>query len=173
VVTPNLDGRILETTVHYAMTVKPTAGYAFAGWTGDIVTNSSTVNFAMASNLVLQANFVPTPFTSAAGTYRGTIAATAATDDSIDFRAKISRDGTFTAKIQLKNATYGGDGNYSLVGAFAADGSYSGSIQRKKVPGYPLNLQLQLDINNRTISGTITDTFVNWTGALTAQSLKP
>jgi len=172
-VIPNLDGRILETTVIYQMLVKPNPGYAFAGWTGDLTTNRSTLNFAMASNLVLQANFVPTPFTSAAGTYQGVIASTGATQDSVNFKAKISRDGTFTAKIQLRNATYGVNANYALSGAFSADGSYSGSFYRKKLSGYPVNLQLQLDINGRTISGTIADTFVNWTGELTATYLKP
>jgi uncharacterized repeat protein (TIGR02543 family) len=171
-VTPNLNGRILETTAVYQMLVKPKPGYAFAGWTGGLVTNASTLNFAMASDLVLQANFVPTPFTSAAGSYQGAIASTGATQDSVNFKAKVSRDGTFTAKIQLENAIYGVNATYAVSGAFSADGSYSGSFYRKKVP-YPVNLQLQLDINSRKISGTITDTFVNWTGELTAPCVKP
>ena len=172
-VTPNLNGRILETSKVYQMLVKPKAGYAFAGWTGDLTTNASTLNFTMASNLLLQANFVRTPFTSAAGAYQGQITPANATQDSVVFKAKVSRDGTFTAKIQLRNASYGNvvNGNYALSGAFSADGSYSGSFYLKRGK-WLVNLQLYLDANGRTITGTITDTYAVWTGELAASSLK-
>jgi hypothetical protein len=53
---------------------------------------------------------------------------------------------------------------------FLADGSYSGSIRRKKIPGYPVNFQLQWDINTRAIGGSVTDTLqsANPTGQLSA-----
>jgi len=42
----------------YSMTATPSAGVTFTGWTGSLTTSSSTIQFVMASNLLLQANFV-------------------------------------------------------------------------------------------------------------------
>lgn len=55
---PNYNGQMLEVGKSYSMTATPSAGVIFTGWTGSLTTNSSTIQFIMASNLLLQANFV-------------------------------------------------------------------------------------------------------------------
>jgi formylglycine-generating enzyme required for sulfatase activity len=56
-VTPNENGALLPVGQIYSLTAKTNAGFAFAGWTGSITTNKSTLTFVMASNLVFNANF--------------------------------------------------------------------------------------------------------------------
>ncbi|HEX5220637.1 MAG TPA: Ig-like domain-containing protein [Verrucomicrobiae bacterium] len=70
-VTPDLNNTTLIVGQRYTVTAKPAAGYEFGGWTGSIVSSSSTLTFVMTSNLVLQANFVATPYATASGTYNG------------------------------------------------------------------------------------------------------
>jgi len=165
-VKPNLSGKILDSGKPFAITEKPAKGYVFAGWTGILTSSDATLNFVMRSNMVIHASFVPTPFVPAAGTYTGVIAPVVLGPPQLagSIKAKITQNGKFTAKIWL------GDKSYPLSGAFLVDGSYSGLIRRKKLPNNPVKVQLQLDINARTMSGIITD--MSWsaapTGALSA-----
>jgi uncharacterized repeat protein (TIGR02543 family) len=57
-VSPKYNGKLLEVGVNYSMTAKAKKGFAFTNWTGSITTNSSTLEFTMASNLTFTANFV-------------------------------------------------------------------------------------------------------------------
>jgi hypothetical protein len=57
-ISPNYNGQMLDIGNSYSMTATPSAGVVFTGWTGSLTTNSSTIQFIMASNLLLQANFV-------------------------------------------------------------------------------------------------------------------
>jgi hypothetical protein len=60
-VTPDYNGVLLSIGANYFMTAKPAAGFAFKNWTdggSHIVTNGVTLQFLMASNLTLVANFV-------------------------------------------------------------------------------------------------------------------
>ncbi len=52
------NGELLRLDYPYTLTATPAAGFAFAGWTGDITTNSRTIKFTMASNLDYTATFV-------------------------------------------------------------------------------------------------------------------
>ena len=52
------NGQLLHVGAAYKITAKPKAGFGFAGWTGDIVTNSPALSFVMQTNLTLQANFL-------------------------------------------------------------------------------------------------------------------
>ena len=58
IISPNYNGQMLEIGNGYSMTATPSAGVTFTGWTGGLTTSSSTIQFVMSSNLVLQANFV-------------------------------------------------------------------------------------------------------------------
>lgn len=73
-VTPNLNAASLTLGQTYTMTANAAAGYVFAGWSGNVQavqSSAASLTFVMVSNLVLQASFVPTPFTATAGTYNG------------------------------------------------------------------------------------------------------
>jgi hypothetical protein len=63
---PNYSNAWLNVGQNYSMTASPGSGFVFTNWTistnwiGGIITNNATVQFMMASNLTLQANFVDT-----------------------------------------------------------------------------------------------------------------
>ena len=48
----------MDIGISYSMTATPSAGVTFTGWTGSLTTNNNPIQFTMASNLFLQANFV-------------------------------------------------------------------------------------------------------------------
>jgi hypothetical protein len=152
IVKPNLDGIILESGKLFKMTEKPAKDYVFAGWSGNVTAGASTLNFIMQSNMVLQANFAVNPFPPAAGTYSGAVTPKVSGQQEGSLKVVVSRKGKFSAKFQF------GDQVFRLSGTFLAGGSYSGTILRKKIPNNPpIMVQLQLDINNGKISGTVTD----------------
>ena len=63
---PNYNGAFLQIGRSYSINATPGTGFAFVNWTGgtnlplNVLTNGPTVQFLMASNLTLQANFVDT-----------------------------------------------------------------------------------------------------------------
>jgi uncharacterized repeat protein (TIGR02543 family) len=59
-ITTNYNGMLLPLGKIFSMTAKPATGFAFTGWTGSLSTNSPTLIFTMASNLVFTANFIDT-----------------------------------------------------------------------------------------------------------------
>ncbi len=57
-VSPNYDGKWLEIGKSYKMSASAASGFKFHDWSGSLVTNTSTLNFIMASNLSFTATFV-------------------------------------------------------------------------------------------------------------------
>ena len=63
---PNDNGLLLQIGKNYSITATPVMGFAFTNWTGgtnlplNFITNGATVQFAMVTNLMLQANFIDT-----------------------------------------------------------------------------------------------------------------
>jgi hypothetical protein len=150
-VTPNLNGTSQNVGATLTMTAKPGAGQAFANWTGDVTATTAALTFVMQSNMVLQANFVPNPFTSVAGTYQGLFYDTTgpAHKSSGFLSATLSSAGAFSAKIVLAGQ------KLSLSGQFSAGGSFSNNIVRKGLT--PVSAQLNLDLANGGITGQLSD----------------
>lgn len=141
VVTPNLDGHLLQLGRMYSMTAVPSTSSLFAGWSGDLMTNAARVVFVMESNLVLQANFVPNPFLPARGTYSGLFrpAAGISHTNSGFLSLNLTSQGAFSGRLQL------GASRYSLSGRFDMDGNSQFMIPRGSLTPLTLVVQLNLD----------------------------
>jgi hypothetical protein len=160
-VSPNYSNALLEIGGTYTLTATPTAGSIFSNWTGTISAITPKLTFTMQSNMVLQASFVPNPFTPVKGNYAGLFYDTngITLTNAGYFSAALADKGTFSSKWQFAGATY------SLAGAFSADGTFSNAIARRGLS--PLNVQLQMDFTGaETITGTISDGI--WTAQLAA-----
>jgi uncharacterized repeat protein (TIGR03803 family) len=59
-ISPNYSNAWLEIGRNYSMIATPATGFKFTNWTGGLITNTATLNFVMASNLTLVANFIDT-----------------------------------------------------------------------------------------------------------------
>ena len=128
-VSPNLDGKSLQVGQRYQMTAIPNPGYLFAGWSGDVSTNSPALSFVMASGLVLEASFVASPFAAAAGTYTGLFFDT----NNLD----IESSGLFTATLAANGACSAsvrpGNKGYSVSRQFSTNGTFYGVIVQSSV----------------------------------------
>ena len=163
-VSPNLNGQSLDVGSTFTMTAKPSAGQVFSNWTGSVTSTSAKLTFMMQSNMVLQANFTPNPFTPLAGTYQGLFfdPNNPAHQSSGFFSATVTSSGSFSAKLIVAGKAA------SLSGVFSAGGVVSNNIVVKG--GTPVSAQLQLDMAGGGITGTLGGTFNNspWTAQLNA-----
>jgi hypothetical protein len=103
---------------------------------------------------------MPNPFLPVVGTYHGLFGVTndAAAESSGSFIATMSSSGAFSARLHL------GAESYSYVGAFSVTGVALKSIARPRLS--PITVQLQLDLSNGPMTGTISDG--TWTADLVA-----
>ncbi len=160
-VIPALSGQNLELDKTYKLTATPAVGNLFAGWTGDLVSDSPTLSFLMVTNLTLTAHFVPNPFHPVRGTYNGLIGDTNALANQTlgSITATTTERGTYSAKVRL------GGRSYSLSGSFDSTGTASPAWTPAELP--PLLLELHLDLVGGTgLSGTISNEA--WTASIAA-----
>ncbi|HEX4265249.1 MAG TPA: Ig-like domain-containing protein [Verrucomicrobiae bacterium] len=157
---PNLNGQLLDVGATYKITAKPGAGQVFANWTGTITNTSAALTFIMQSNMVLQANFVPNPFTPVVGAYQGLFYDTNSPEHQSSgfFSATVASSGSFSAKMLLAGKSV------SLSGQFSAAGFASNNIIIKGAA--PVSVQLQLDLQGGGISGVLSNGL--WTAQLFA-----
>jgi hypothetical protein len=152
-VTPAMSSSAFQYGKRYTLTAAPGKNSLFVNWTsnGAVVATSSRYSFVVASNFVLQANFVTNPFVLVAGTYRGlfydTNGATPASSGS--FVATVTAAGKFSAKHTVAGKSY------SYSGSFGTDGSTTKTIARPNAT--PVTVQLQLGAGQEPITGTIND----------------
>jgi hypothetical protein len=152
-VSPDLNGKLEDVGADITLTAKPGAGQVFSNWmSGDVeLATTAALTFTMQSNLVLQANFVPNPFTPVAGTYQGLFYNTDTPDhvSSGFLNLTLSSSGSYSAKIIVAGLSY------SLSGQFSAGGAASNNIVRKGLPA--VSVQMQLDFSGGSISGQLSD----------------
>ena len=159
IVSPNLNGRLLEEGRQYAIRAVPAAGYVFSGW-GDDKGASLQLVFTMQPGLSLRPEFVPNPFIPLRGVYRGLILSDfAALDHSGYLMLSLTPARTFSARLQ-----YGGSVT-PFTGRFSGKGLFSRSISRRNGV---LEIALQLDLTESLgqITGTVSDGIL--TSTLTA-----
>ncbi|MFO1477825.1 MAG: Ig-like domain-containing protein [Verrucomicrobiota bacterium] len=117
-VTPNLNPSQMTMGKTYTVTAVPAAGQEFAGWTGSYNSSNPKLTFLMSSNILLQANFIASPYIPVAGTYNGLFY----TEDEVRlgesgaFSMKVTTKGTYTGKLQLGTHKYPFSGKLSLSG---------------------------------------------------------
>ncbi len=101
-VTPDLNTMTLVVGQSYTVTATPATGYEFKGWTGGIISSAPTLTFVMASNLVLQANFVASPYLAASATYNGLFNETAEVrlNSSGAFNVYVGTSGDYSGWLQ-------------------------------------------------------------------------
>ncbi len=151
-VTPNLDGRPLEIGRLYAIRAVPGPGQAFAGWNG-VLSPWPVLNFMMQSNLLLVADFVPSPFPAAKGSYAGLMADTNGVlpDNSGYFTISMTGSGPFTGKLFVGGKGYGFHSRFDVAGDAAL------TVKRGKLN--PVALAFHVDLTNGTgqVIGSATD----------------
>lgn len=152
-VSPDLNGAQLQVGQTYTLKANPAPGQAFAGWSG-VNSQSRALSFVMRSNLVLTANFVPSPFPPVSGAYAGLAANTNAVtpDNSGYFALTVTPSGAFSGKLLL------GGGRYGFHGQFDLSGNAAVTVNRGTVLT-PLEFALQIDLSNGTdqVTGSVTD----------------
>jgi hypothetical protein len=163
---PDYNNRLLEIGKSYTITATPSAGYLFSNWIGSvlaegvILTDAAKLNFLMQSNLVLQVNFVPNPFSRAAGTYQGLFySSNGIADQSSGFvSAVVTSGGGFSAKLRQGNVSYPLSGQLSINGSLLTNAMTAGGRTM---------IWLQADLGTaERLSGGLSN--ANWTADLWA-----
>jgi hypothetical protein len=146
----------------YSLTAVPGRGSVFDNWmsNGVVVSALPHYSFTVESNLAVQANFITNPFVPVIGTYYGLfyVPTNAAAESSGAIMASVTSAGVYNAKLYVAGRPY------SFSGSFSVAGVASKTIVR---PGLPsLTVQLQLDLTNGPMTGTVSDG--TWTSELVA-----
>ncbi len=136
----------------YTVTARAADGALFQGWSGSISSTRAVLSFTMAEGMNLTANFVPNPFLTPRGGYRGLVQGGG---ENGLLTVAVSGDGDFTGRLRL------GCASLALRGRFEIDGTATLQIPRRGAA--PLSVSLQLDLAGGGVSGSVTD------GAWTAQ----
>jgi hypothetical protein len=147
----DLKGNSLEVGKTCHLKAVPGRNQEFAGWTGSITSDSADLAIIMQTGLVLQANFVPSPFVAQAGTYQGLFfeAGAVSPASSGEFRFQLRGDGSMAGKWMLDRQSL------ALSGWFDTNGSAQLSGAQKD--GTPIYVDLQLDSDNGELSGAVSD----------------
>jgi hypothetical protein len=161
-VSPDYNGKPLQLGHSYQLTATPNSGFLFAGWSGDVNTNSPSVTFVMTNGLVLVASFLPSPFAAASGAYTGLFFET----NNLDFQSS----GLFTATLggsgSVSASVRPGGVGYSISGQFSTNGAFYGVIARSRpLRNLQVGLQLDLSTTNR-MTGQVSDGI--WTADIVA-----
>ena len=152
-VSPNPSGRLFEVGRTYRLRAVPGLGQVFAGWSGGMISDSSTLVFAMQTNLSLVANFVTNPFPPVRGIYCGLVANTNAVtpDNSGYFALAVTRAGFFSGQLRSGGRRNAFSGKLNLNG----DGAIT--IHRGALAPLVLGLHVNLTNISDSVSGTLSD----------------
>lgn len=158
-ISPFHDGQNLEVGRQYSIRAVPRQESLFSGWTGAVESNDATLNFTMASNLWLIANFVPNPFLPLKGSYIGLFYDTNAPahENAGYLRLQVTDQGGFSGTLQQGAARYSLSGKFDLGLLAQSDARFKGGS---------LPIALQLTVGSEILSGTVSNW--NWSSELFA-----
>ena len=164
IVSPNLNGQLLDVGNNYTFMAKAGTGEVLSNWVdgnGVVLATTPALTVTMQSNLVLQANFVPNPFIPNVGVYQGLFYDTNGPQHQSSgfYNLTLANSGSFSAKVIIAGKSY------SYSGQFSAGGSASNNIVRKGLS--PVSAQLQLDLQGGGITGLLSSADP-WTAELNA-----
>jgi uncharacterized repeat protein (TIGR02543 family) len=166
-VTPNLSTTELFVGQSYTVTATPSAGYVFAGWTGDISSTSPTITFVMTDSLALQANFVVSPYPPVAGTYNGLFyeASEVRLPSAGAVNVYLEAGGNYSAWLQL------GSARHSFSGKLGLNLSVTNTITRSGANPLTVELQAGSGASAGQVVGRVTDGV--WSAPLAAGRTAP
>ena len=151
-VAPNLNNRMLQVGRNYSLRATAAKGYVFSNWTGGVLCSGPLINFPMSPGLALQANFVPNPFKSRAGSYSGLLHefADLRHDRSGFCSALVTDKGGYSGYVKIDGRKLKFSGKFDL-GGFATN-------RLARTGTNALVLELQFDPNGPPqILGRLTD----------------
>jgi len=149
-VMPDLNGKLLEIGEPYRLKAMAKPGQIFAGWQGATGANGAVLDFLMQSNLVLEADFVPSPFTGLSGSYSGLVLDTndVSPATSASLLLQLNASGTFSGKLGI------GGASYPIRGSFDSTGRAQFPVVPRTLAPELLTLHLDLTGNSEQITGT-------------------
>jgi uncharacterized repeat protein (TIGR03803 family) len=179
VASPSSEGKItgqpdnanLEINKVYTVKAVPIGNCMFSNWTSTNsfipLPNSASLSFLMSSNLSLQANFVPNPFTAFTGVYNGLFSPTNGVTEASSgfFTATLpaASRGAYSAKLLLDG------GSYPFSGTFDLSGDAGKTVTRSGKPPLSVVLHLDLAATNNQMTGSVSDNATNaWDSELRA-----
>lgn len=143
----------------YTLVAKPAVNYLLTNWTSSTgwVSNSTTLHFIMTPDLVIEANFVPSPFLPVAGIYNGLIFETndaGPAEQTTGFLSHLTLGnlGAYSGTLWLAGTSY------SLSGTFDIFGQASNHIARPVSRGGPVSVVMNVQWTNSQIIGSVTGT---------------
>lgn len=115
-ITPNIAAQTLSPGKTYSVTANPAAGQLFTGWSGSFVSSSPKLTFTLATNTVLQANFIASPYLPVSGNYSGVFYNDSGVQMSSAglFTASLTSGGTYSCRLQTAGGNYSCSGKLSL-----------------------------------------------------------
>ena len=136
----------------YRITATPAPGWLFAGWSGSWGGTQSAVEFTMRTHLAVTATFVPNPFATVHGTYRGLFGAIETPHEQRGaLEMLVGRKGSFSGRLLFAGKSY------PLLGQFQLDGSAALRLARGDAPALKLRLHLDLTEGFGTVTGILQD----------------
>ena len=167
-VSPDVSPQTMTAGQIYTVTAIPAEGQEFAGWTGGINSSSPRLTFTLTSNLVLNANFVPSGSASAAAAVAGTASSTY---NGLFFETNevsLASAGSFTLSVTPRGKYSGhvqiGAKRYSFSGLLDTTQD-SGTNVIARHGSSPLTLVFQIDGSQKDqVFGSLTDG--TWTALL-------
>jgi hypothetical protein len=156
-VSPKSSGKTLILGKKYTVRAIPKSGNVFVNWSGSTNTAINPLTFAMETSMLLQANFIPSPFLPGKGTYNGLFSTTNGVSEETAGMLKglvVGAGGTYSGTLLTDG------GSHAVSGAFSPSGQATNHISRAAKSGGPLTLEMTLNLagSPAQITGTVSGT---------------